>query len=94
MLNDFFVKQCSAIPTGSTVPNFIPLYNSPLTDIAINKDEVLQLIRSLDSKKACGPDNVSVHMIKICDASIVEPMCLIFEKSLETGNYPDYLEKR
>ena len=32
-------------------------------------------------------------MIKICDTSIVEPLCLIFEKSLETGTYPSVRKK-
>ena len=32
-------------------------------------------------------------MIKICDASIAEPLCLIFEKCLETGIYPSVWKK-
>ena len=32
-------------------------------------------------------------MIKICDTSIVEPLCLIFEKNLETGVYPSMWKK-
>ena len=32
-------------------------------------------------------------MIKICDASIAEPPCLIFEKSLETGTHPSVWKK-
>ena len=32
-------------------------------------------------------------MIKICNASIVEPLCLIFEKCLETGIYPSIWKK-
>ena len=32
-------------------------------------------------------------MIKICDMSIVEPLCLIFEKCLETGSYPSIWKK-
>ena len=93
ILNDFFVQQCSEISTGTTTTNFLPPCNSSLTDVAIKRDEVLRLIRALDSKKAGGCDNISVHMIKICDASIVEPLCLIFEKSLETGMYPSVWKK-
>ena len=46
------------------------------------------LIRSLDLSKAHGCDNISNAMIKICNAVIVEPLCMIFEKSLATGQYP------
>ena len=88
ILNNYFGQQCSEIPTGSTVPSFIPRCNAYLSNIAINRCKVLQLIRALDPKKAGGSDNISVHMIKICDASIVEPLCLIFEKSLDVGTFP------
>ena len=93
ILNDFFVQQCSEISTGSTIPNFLPPCNSSLTEVAINRGKVLRLIRALDSKKAGGCDNISVHMIKICDDSIVEPLCLIFEKSLETRTFPSVWKK-
>ena len=93
ILNDFFVQQCSEISTGSTIANFLPPCNSSLKDVAINRDRILRLIRALDSKKAGDCDNISVHMIKICDASIVEPLCLIFAKSLETGTYPSVWKK-
>ena len=32
-------------------------------------------------------------MIKICDTSIVEPLCLIFEECLKTGAYPSLWKK-
>ena len=53
----------------------------------------MKLIRSLDSKKAHGCDDISIAMIKICDFSIVEPLYLFFEKCLETGIYPSIWKK-
>ncbi len=93
ILNDYFVKQCCMIATGSSLPNFRPRCNSVLENMNIDREKVLQLIRALDSKKASGCDNISVFMIKICDSSIVEPLCLIFEKCLETGIYPSVWKK-
>ncbi len=49
---------------------------------------MLRLIRSLDTQKAHGCDDISIAMIKICDASILDPLGYIFEKSLETRIYP------
>ena len=49
---------------------------------------MLQLIQSRNSSKAQGRDNISFAMIKICVAAIVEPLCMIFEKSLAIGQYP------
>ena len=33
-------------------------------------------------------DEISIAMIKICDLSIVGPLCILFEDCLETGMYP------
>ena len=64
-----------------------------LEDVDINREEVLNLIRSLDSKKAHGCDDISIAMIKICDASIVEPLCLIFEQCLKQEFIHQYGKK-
>ena len=89
----FFVAQCREIETGSTIPTFIPHFPSPLLNIDIDREKVLRLIRSLDTKKAHGCDGISVAMINMCDKSIVDPLCRIFERCLETGIYPSQWKK-
>ena len=59
-----------------------------LFHINIHRDKVLRLITSLDTSKAHGCHGISATMIKICDQSIVEPLCCIFERCVETGLYP------
>ena len=54
---------------------------------------MIRIIRSLDTKKAHGYDGISVAMIKICDNSIVDSLCCIFERCLETGIYPSQWKK-
>ena len=88
IFNDYFVKQCCAITTGSTLPSFLPRSAPRLHSLVIDRGKVLRIIHALDSKKAHGCDDISISMIKMCDTSIVEPLCLIFEKCLETGVYP------
>ena len=60
----------------------------------VDRVKVLSLIRSLDSNKAHGWDGISAHMIKLCDSSIVEPLCIIFDKCLEAGIYPQSGKKQ
>ena len=60
----------------------------PPLSMHIERDKVLLLISSLDTKKSHGCDGISVAMIKICHQSIVEPLCSIFERCLETVIYP------
>ena len=44
LLNDFFVEQCCAIPTGSTLPNFLPRCISVLENVEIDRQKVRKLI--------------------------------------------------
>ena len=85
--------MCSEKSTSSTLPSFIPRSRNDLVGLPITREVVIQLIRSLDSKKAHGCDEISIAMIKICDISIVEPLCLIFEECLKTGTYPSLWKK-
>ena len=93
ILNEYFVQQCSTIVNSSTLPNFQPTCNALLQSLDIDREKVTKLIRALDTTKAHGCDEISISMIKICDTSIVEPLCLIFEKCLETGIYPSLWKK-
>ena len=85
MFNEFFVQQCSFNVNDSTLPNPISLCNVFLKVIEIDKKKLLKNIRALDCNKAHGWDNVSISIIKICDAEVVKPLCLIFNQCSETG---------
>ena len=67
--------------------------NSFLGNVNIDAGKVLKMIRSFDPKKAHGCDEILVSMIKMCDNSVVTPLCTIFKKSLETGVYPSIWKK-
>ena len=82
IFNDFFVQQCATISTGSTIPAFLPLCDNTLCDILVDRVKVLSFIGSLDNNKAHGWDGILAHIIKLCDSSIVEPLCIIFDKCL------------
>ena len=84
---------CCFLATGSALPDFLPRCNKKLGNIIIDRDKALKLIRNLNTNKAHGFGDISASMIKICDCSIVEPLCLIFEKCLDTGKYPSIWKK-
>ena len=85
--------QCCSVKTGSFLPKFQLRCDSIIENTEIDRQRALKLIRSLDSSKAQGCDNISIAMTKMCDAVIVEPLCMIFEKSLATGQYPSMWKK-
>ena len=93
ILNEFFIAQCREIKTGSTIPTSIPQFPSPLSSLDRSREKVLRIIRSLETKKAHGCDQISVAMIKMSDKSIIDPLCRIFETCLGTGIYPSQWKK-
>ena len=64
-----------------------------MDDNEIDPAKVLTIIRSSDPNKAHGCDNLSISMIKICDAAIVNPLCLIYEKCLSVGTFQQIWKK-
>ena len=94
IFNDCFVQQCSLNMNDSALPrSFITRCNNLLETIEIDADKLLKIIRSLDCNKAHGWDDMSVFMVKICDSSIVRPLCLVYETCLHTGIFPDNWKK-
>ena len=78
-----------------TVPN-LPSFVSDKMILTIirnlrffSDEKILTIIRNLNPNKAHGWDEISVRMIKMCDASLVKPLKLIFEKCLSQGIFPD-----
>ena len=85
VLNDHFVAQCCPAGTSSILPSFVPSSIPVLQHLNVSRERVLNLIRALDSCKSHGCDEISITMIKICDDAIVEPLCMIFERCIQTG---------
>ena len=47
LLNDYFIEQCSIVPTGSTLPAFKPRPTSFLQNVAVEREKILKIIRAL-----------------------------------------------
>ena len=84
-----FSEQCSPLINNSTLPNFAYTTNARFDNIVISEEEIITLIRNLNTGKANGPDEVSAHMLHICDETIAVPLKIIFESILSTGIYPE-----
>ena len=62
--------------------------NSTLFLTPTNSEEVKHLITSLPNKTSSGHDSISNNLLKKLSPSITEPLTIIFNKSLESGNVP------
>ena len=89
LFNDFFASQCTPLENSSTLPPFSMKTDKKLNTINFIDDDIISIIKSLDSKKAHGADNISIRMIKLCGDSIILPLTLIFEDCIDKGIFPD-----
>ena len=93
IFNDFFAKQCSLLENEAVLPALFPRTSLILEDIEVSPRQILELIRSLDSNKAHGCDDVSISLLKICDEVIVLPLKLIYTNCLVKVVYPNLWKK-
>ena len=55
----------------------------------VTKSETEDVIQSIEINKASGPDNISHRMLKGCIHSISTPLCILFNRSISEGVFPD-----
>ena len=89
LYNSFFANQCSPINNTNALPPFECNVNSKIDNVIFTEHDILSIIRSLNSNKAHGWDDISIRMVKICDELMAYPLKIIFE----TGIYPDKRKK-
>ena len=61
---------------------------SILSELIITEEMVLNVLKKLNMNKSAGPDNISPRLLKKCCKSLVRPLTIIFNKSLQTGDVP------
>ena len=94
LFNDFFREQCRPITNDSSLPNNQTLETvTRLSDINIDTDTIIKLIRSLDPNKAHGCDGISIRMLKLCATSISKPLHILFNNSVISECFPNEWKK-
>ena len=93
LFNNFFSSICTPIQNTSILPPFLHRTNARITSFYVTKEDILLIIKNLDSSKAHGWDNISIKMIKICGESITVPLKIIFEQSLKEKKFPEVWKK-
>ena len=79
---DYVKERRRPIANDSSLPNNQTTETvTRLSDINIDTDTIIKL-RSLDANKAHGCDGISIHIIKLCTASIAKPLHILFNKSV------------
>ena len=73
--------------------SFLPKTGKSLSSLEISETDIFAIIKNLDPNKSHGWDNLSIRMIKLCGKSIIYPLKLIFEASLQEGTFPSCWKK-
>ena len=70
----------------------IPINNKSLYLPPTNRDEIMKLISGLMNKQSSGFDKISNIILKKLQTSITTPLEIIFNKSLESGTFPQRMK--
>jgi hypothetical protein len=89
IFNNFFSSQCTPLLNDSVLPALRFCTNSRICSFEITCNEISEIIAGLNTKKAHGPDNISVNMLKLCGEHLCVPLKIIFDNILETCIFPD-----
>ena len=64
-------------------------YEGEIEEDKITEEEVREAIKALKDGKAFGPDGIPNETIKRCEEELLEPICIVFNKSLNEGSIPE-----
>ena len=80
--NTFFLDQTKVDDSFTTIPDKIPHVNHSLATIVISEQNVSDLLKCIDDKKATGPELISQAMLKMAGNSIVPSLTKLFKAPL------------
>ena len=83
LFHKFFASQCKPLSNASTLPPLAISTDERLSSSKLNEDDILSIIKSLNSNKSNGWNKLSTKMIKMCDKTLVYPLKVIFKHPLK-----------
>ena len=83
----FSSKMTTEEPDRQT-PHLIPLCDQVLERLVVDEGTVSRLLRTINTRKAPGPDGVSPYLLKHCAGELSKPLTLIFRQCLSSCIWP------
>ena len=66
------------------------LCNNVIDNIFITEEDIIDIITTIPTNKAIGPDNIKCQkMLKNTASTIVQPLCLLYNRSLKDCFFSD-----
>ena len=90
LFNEYFASQSTvSVPNDFRLPILSYQTNARIGNIYITEVEVYDILKSLNTNKASGPDNIHNTILKENAASLAKPITDLFRKSLDEGVFPN-----
>ena len=86
--NNAFLKFATINTSNASLPDIAYRTNSRLSSINVTQAETLDILKSLDTSKASGPDGISCKMLKETADSIAPSFTRLLQLSLSTATVP------
>ena len=86
-LNNFFISQSQLDTINAQLP-LLPQNPNSLNHIKLTPQEVKDMILTLDTSKANGPDNINAKLLKPFSDELSTPLCSLFNLSLSLNSVP------
>ncbi|CAC5366266.1 unnamed protein product [Mytilus coruscus] len=88
VMDKYIPKKVSTFDTEPDLSQVPPLAPCELSDIVVSEQDVIDHFQILNINKPAGPDNLPPKFLKAIFPSLVTPLSLLFNKSLQIGTVP------
>ena len=98
-MNDHFVTNFNKknnrfdnffVYSSKLLLNKVSITKSFISSVNIKESEILNILKSLDARKANGHGDISIRVLQLSHKSISKPLKLLFENwSMQIGTFPD-----
>ena len=91
--NIFFAAQLNINDCNGTPPNEIQSLIENLEYIVLNEEEVEDVLKIINLSKASGPDLINPRLLNEASSILKNPLCKLFNMSLQQAIFPKPMEK-
>lgn len=88
LFNNFFSEQSRLNDGDKIPPDITDLQNDGLHQVIITETEVEDILKTLDTSKATGPDLINPRLLKEASDILKRPLCKLFNLSLSKCYFP------
>ena len=90
----FFASHCTPLDiNGNTPENQTYATDNRLSSLHFDDSDITKIIRSLDTAKAHGHDDISMRMLKIYDSAIIKPLTIDHRNCISQNTFPETWKK-